>query len=57
MAEPTGTPSVWIGQEVHLEYEAVDQIRTDNCTLEGVNDGVCTSPREPTAIFTLGATS
>lgn len=38
MAEPTGTPSVWIGQEVHLEYVAVDQIRTDNCTLEGVND-------------------
>jgi len=38
MAEPTRIPSAWVGQKVHLEYEAGDHTRTDNCTLEGVND-------------------
>jgi hypothetical protein len=38
MAEATGTPSAWIGQEVHLRYAHADRTRDVNCILDEVND-------------------
>jgi hypothetical protein len=38
MAGPTGTLSAWIGQKVHLEYEAGERTADASGTLEEVND-------------------
>lgn len=47
MADPAGTLSAWIGQKVHLEYEAGDRTADASGTLEVVNDrGVFVSERE-----------
>ncbi len=39
MAESTEPLSAWIGQKVHLEYEAGDRTADASGTLEEVNDG------------------
>jgi hypothetical protein len=38
MAESIGALSAWIGQKVHLEYEAGDRTADASGTLEEVND-------------------
>lgn len=38
MAQPTGTLSAWIGQKVHLEYEAGDRTADASGTLEEENE-------------------
>jgi hypothetical protein len=38
MAEKTGALSAWIGQKVHLEYEAGDRTADASGTLEVVDD-------------------
>ena len=39
MAESTEPLSAWIGQKVHLEYEAAERTADASGTLEEVNDG------------------
>ena len=52
MADPAGTLSAWIGQKVHLEYEAGDRTADASGTLEDVNDrGVFVSEGEASYFY------
>jgi hypothetical protein len=51
MAEPTETLSAWIGQKVHLEYEAGDRTADASGTLEEVNDRGVFVSEEDTSYF------
>jgi ribosome maturation factor RimP len=52
MAESTEPFSAWIGQKVHLEYEAGDRTADASGTLEEVNDrGVFISEGETTYFY------
>ena len=52
MAESTEPLSAWIGQKVHLEYEAGDRTAGASGTLEEVNDrGVFISEGETTYFY------
>jgi hypothetical protein len=52
MAESTEPLSAWIGQKVHLEYEAGDRTADASGTLEEVNDrGVFVSEGETTYFY------
>jgi hypothetical protein len=52
MAESTEPLSAWIGQKVHLEYEAGDRTADASGTLEEVNDrGVFVAAGETTYFY------
>ena len=52
MAQPTGTLSAWIGQKVHLEYEAGDRTAEASGTLEEENErGVFVSEGETSYFY------
>jgi hypothetical protein len=52
MADPAGTLSAWIGQKVHLEYEAGDRTADASGTLEDVNErGVFVSEGETSYFY------
>jgi hypothetical protein len=52
VADPAGTLSAWIGQKVHLEYEAGDRTADASGTLEDANEhGVFVSEGETSYFY------